>query len=110
MSLNNSKYLYLGKFPGEICNEYNELKKIFASNTEPFIVKELKIQMEKENLIESAWMAGAGGGGFLYIWLKENEENNSFEKLQKLLKSDERWNDMNIWRVELENKIPLLVE
>uniref|UniRef100_A0A1I8BSM9 GHMP_kinases_N domain-containing protein n=1 Tax=Meloidogyne hapla TaxID=6305 RepID=A0A1I8BSM9_MELHA len=98
-----------GKFPSEICTEYNEFKKIFASNTEPSLVTELKKQMEKENLIESAWMAGAGGGGFLYIWLKEGK-NNVLEKLENLLKSDRRWKGMNIWRVELENKEPLIVE
>ena len=65
--------------------------------------------MEKENLIESAWMAGAGGGGFLYIWLKQ-KENNILEKLENLLKSDGRWKEMNIWRVELENKQPLIVK
>nr|CAD2189420.1 unnamed protein product [Meloidogyne enterolobii] len=97
-----------GKFPSEVCTEYNELKKIFASNTEPSQVTELKNLMEKENLIESAWMAGAGGGGFLYIWLKQTE-NNVLDKLENLLKSDGRWKEMNIWRVELEDKQPLIV-
>uniref|UniRef100_A0A914L4T0 GHMP kinase N-terminal domain-containing protein n=1 Tax=Meloidogyne incognita TaxID=6306 RepID=A0A914L4T0_MELIC len=103
------KMLIEGKFPSEVCTEYNELKKIFASNTEPSQVTELKNLIEKENLIESAWMAGAGGGGFLYIWLKQTE-NNVLEKLENLLKSDWRWKEMDIWRVELENKQPLIVK
>ncbi|CAK5056778.1 unnamed protein product [Meloidogyne enterolobii] len=65
--------------------------------------------MEKENLVESAWMAGAGGGGFLYIWLKQTE-NNVLDKLENLLKSDGCWKEMNIWRVELEDKQPLIVK
>lgn len=67
------KLFFLGIFPIKVCEQYNNLKKIFVNNSEPENVSKLKIKFINANLIETAWMAGAGGGGYLYLWLKENK-------------------------------------
>lgn len=40
----------------------------------------------RENLCSSAWIAGAGGGGFLYTWLAKNQE---FSEVEDFLKGTE---------------------
>nr|CDJ80546.1 GHMP kinase domain containing protein [Haemonchus contortus] len=60
-----------GKMPYNLIDLYYEAKKTLATGCEPEIVTSLISQLKRENLIETAWLAGAGGGGFLYVWLKD---------------------------------------
>ncbi|KHJ81411.1 hypothetical protein OESDEN_18903 [Oesophagostomum dentatum] len=56
----------------DLIDVYYKAKKTLATGCEPDIVASLISSLKRENLIETAWLAGAGGGGFLYIWLKPN--------------------------------------
>ncbi|KAL3076274.1 hypothetical protein niasHS_013545 [Heterodera schachtii] len=100
------KELREGKFPSEMCRQYNGLKKEFTAETEPRKVAELNEELTASGLAEVAWIAGAGGGGFLYVWLGTGQ---TLEELEKFLASDERWKGMNVWRVEMEEKEPMRI-
>ncbi|VDM70304.1 unnamed protein product [Strongylus vulgaris] len=58
--------------PHDLIEIYYNAKKALATGCEPDIVASLISSLKCENLIETAWLAGAGGGGFLYVWLKAN--------------------------------------
>uniref|UniRef100_A0A0N4X117 GHMP_kinases_N domain-containing protein n=1 Tax=Haemonchus placei TaxID=6290 RepID=A0A0N4X117_HAEPC len=60
-----------GTMPCELIELYYNAKKTLATGCEPEIVTCLISQLKRESLIETAWLAGAGGGGFLYVWLKD---------------------------------------
>lgn len=61
---------------GKLINEYWEQKCIMAggdgSGVEPEEVKTLLRLLKKSNLIEGGTLCGAGGGGFIFLLLKEN--------------------------------------
>ncbi|MFH4982781.1 hypothetical protein AB6A40_009490 [Gnathostoma spinigerum] len=69
LSESSASKLANGEFPVEEVKSYYEIKKCIATGCEPLNVKEFKNYLEAEKIIESAWIAGAGGGGFLYLWL-----------------------------------------
>uniref|UniRef100_A0A914GZ23 GHMP kinase N-terminal domain-containing protein n=1 Tax=Globodera rostochiensis TaxID=31243 RepID=A0A914GZ23_GLORO len=98
------KALLEGKFPSDICREYNALKKEFTAGTMPSKVAELSRELTAEGLAEAAWMAGAGGGGFLYVWLREHR---TLEELECFLAGDKRWHGMGVWRAEMEVAEPM---
>uniref|UniRef100_A0A7I5E748 GHMP_kinases_N domain-containing protein n=1 Tax=Haemonchus contortus TaxID=6289 RepID=A0A7I5E748_HAECO len=60
-----------GKMPCKLIELYYNAKKTLATGCEPEIVTSLISHLKRENLIKTAWLAGAGGGGFLYVWLKD---------------------------------------
>lgn len=96
-----------GEFPSKYCAEYNELKKHFAQNTEPQIVGEFKRELMRRGLAEVGWMAGAGGGGFLYIWMAKGTR---VEQIEEMIGGDDRWRGMGIWRVQMEEWGPMEVK
>uniref|UniRef100_A0A183CC74 GHMP_kinases_N domain-containing protein n=1 Tax=Globodera pallida TaxID=36090 RepID=A0A183CC74_GLOPA len=98
------KALLEGKFPSEICREYNALKKEFTAGTMPSKVAELSRELTADGVAEAAWMAGAGGGGFLYVWLREHR---TLEELERFLAGDKRWHGMGVWRAEMEEAEPM---
>ncbi|RCN43194.1 hypothetical protein ANCCAN_10839 [Ancylostoma caninum] len=59
-----------GEMPCDLIDVYYHAKKTLATGCEPDIVACLISSLKGGNLIETAWLAGAGGGGFLYVWLK----------------------------------------
>uniref|UniRef100_A0A914R5D2 GHMP kinase N-terminal domain-containing protein n=1 Tax=Panagrolaimus davidi TaxID=227884 RepID=A0A914R5D2_9BILA len=61
-----------GIFPCEIAESYHEIKKKLAIGSEPIFVGDLIKDLKSAGIVEAAWIAGAGGGGFLYVYLKEN--------------------------------------
>ncbi|KAK5981821.1 hypothetical protein GCK32_000346 [Trichostrongylus colubriformis] len=63
-----------GRMPCELIEVYYRAKKVLATGCEPEIVTSLISQLKRANLIETAWLAGAGGGGFLYVWAKNGIE------------------------------------
>ncbi|WKX94042.1 hypothetical protein Q1695_011363 [Nippostrongylus brasiliensis] len=60
-----------GIMPCELVETYYKAKKQLASGCEPAMVASLIDGLKSEGLVETAWLAGAGGGGFLYVWLKD---------------------------------------
>ncbi|KAK6032976.1 hypothetical protein OSTOST_00831 [Ostertagia ostertagi] len=56
--------------PRDLIELYYRAKQMLATGCEPDIVTSLIAELKRENLIDTAWLAGAGGGGFLYTWLK----------------------------------------
>ncbi|EPB68117.1 GHMP kinase protein [Ancylostoma ceylanicum] len=65
-----AKALKGGEMPCDLIDVYYHAKKTLATGCEPDIVASLISSLKGANLIETAWLAGAGGGGFLYVWLK----------------------------------------
>lgn len=60
-----------GVMPIDLIELYYSAKKKLASGCEPEFLSSLISRLKAEELIETAWLAGAGGGGFLYVWLKD---------------------------------------
>ncbi|KAJ1363751.1 hypothetical protein KIN20_023680 [Parelaphostrongylus tenuis] len=60
-----------GHMPCDLIDLYYQAKKALATGCEPETVTSLIFRLKTANLIETAWLAGAGGGGFLYVWLRE---------------------------------------
>lgn len=56
--------------------QYHEDKKKMAPGSEPVFVRNLIEDLRIGGFIEVAWLAGAGGGGFLYVWLKDGISKN----------------------------------
>jgi hypothetical protein len=83
------------------------LKKQFAKNTEPKIVTEFKEELMRRGMAEVGWMAGAGGGGFLYIWLARGVK---VAEMEEMMGTDARWSGMQIWRVKMEKEMPMDVK
>lgn len=90
--------------------EYYTQKKALATGCEP---PALGRQLDTlKDLLETAWLAGAGGGGFLYVWLKEG---TSLEEIREHLVST-KWEEealqepgQSVHRVEVDNE-PLQVD
>ncbi|KAK6734201.1 hypothetical protein RB195_017777 [Necator americanus] len=61
-----------GRIDHDLVEVYYRAKKSFASGCEPETIASLISSLKSKDLIETAWLAGAGGGGFLYVWLKPN--------------------------------------
>ncbi|CAJ0608588.1 unnamed protein product [Cylicocyclus nassatus] len=61
-----------GRMPHDLIEVYYNAKKTLATGCEPDIVSSLISSLKSNNLVETAWLAGAGGGGFLYVWMKPN--------------------------------------
>lgn len=57
------------KFPVAEVQRYHEDKKRIATGCEPAFVRSLIEDLQSNGFAECAWLAGAGGGGFLYVWL-----------------------------------------
>ncbi len=57
---------------GKCARIYWEQKKEMAPGCEPEAVKGLVESLYVQDLIEAGWLAGAGGGGFLYLLLKDH--------------------------------------
>lgn len=98
-----AKQLLSEKFPTEEVSKYHELKKKVALNAEPGFIRDLILDLKSENLIETSWIAGAGGGGFLYVFIKENK---NLEDLQEFI-SKEKYSKLNlkISSIKIENKV-----
>jgi hypothetical protein len=58
----------VGIFPCASVERYYSQKKLMACGCEPSSVAELIAELKSAGLVEIAWLAGAGGGGFLYVW------------------------------------------
>lgn len=52
-----------------------------APGCEPTNVRALLDLLYRENLIHAGWLAGAGGGGFLYLLTKEPKCTDQLKKL-----------------------------
>lgn len=65
---------------------YWEQKKFFNPGSVPSAVADLLTYLFDDGLIYSGWLAGAGGGGFLYLICRET---NNYLKLQKILSENE---------------------
>ncbi|KAE9548377.1 hypothetical protein FO519_008415 [Halicephalobus sp. NKZ332] len=91
-----------GIFPTEEVSDYHELKKKVAFGAEPIFIKNLISELKSENLIETAWISGAGGGGFLYVYLQKNK---NFDDLKKFI-SKEKYSDLNleISSIQIDNE------
>ncbi|KAI1711957.1 L-fucose kinase [Ditylenchus destructor] len=98
--------LQKGHFPLNQCTHYNELKKVLASNTETPIVSDLRAQLYEVGLSLTSWVAGAGGGGFLYVWLAQDKTVND---VRTFLSSDNKWKGMYVSSVQIDYN-PLEIE
>ncbi|KAI1727436.1 L-fucose kinase [Ditylenchus destructor] len=98
--------LQKGYFPLNQCAHYNELKKAFASNTETPIVSDLRAHLYEVGLCSTSWVAGAGGGGFLYVWLAPDKTVND---VRTSLSSDNKWKGMSVSSVQIDYN-PLEIE
>uniref|UniRef100_A0A158P7S1 GHMP_kinases_N domain-containing protein n=1 Tax=Angiostrongylus cantonensis TaxID=6313 RepID=A0A158P7S1_ANGCA len=67
-----SDALRAGHMPCDLIDLYYEAKKALATGCEPEVVTSLIFRLKTEKLIDTAWLAGAGGGGFLYAWLRKD--------------------------------------
>uniref|UniRef100_A0A915D9V3 GHMP kinase C-terminal domain-containing protein n=1 Tax=Ditylenchus dipsaci TaxID=166011 RepID=A0A915D9V3_9BILA len=88
-----------GHFPVAQLEQYNKLKKAFASNTETVLVKQLRQQLSQLELATVSWVAGAGGGGFLYVLLAEHI---SIDDLREFLKSHKDYCDLTVSCVTID--------
>ncbi|KHN78470.1 L-fucose kinase [Toxocara canis] len=74
-----AKFIRQGVFPVAEVEQYYEDKKKMAPGSEPNFIRKLIDDLKTNDLIEAAWLAGAGGGGFLYVWLKDGVSRTSLE-------------------------------
>uniref|UniRef100_A0A914DDI8 GHMP kinase N-terminal domain-containing protein n=1 Tax=Acrobeloides nanus TaxID=290746 RepID=A0A914DDI8_9BILA len=86
-------------FPLKQCVNYHELKKTFASGSEPLFVADLIRCLKERNFVEEAWIAGAGGGGFLYVWLQRNVR---VEDLRKFFQLCSAFNQLTVSSIEID--------
>ncbi|CAI4232816.1 unnamed protein product [Auanema sp. JU1783] len=61
-----------GVFPSKSVEEYLEIKKYLTSKNLSKRVNSLIYFLKKEKVAEACWFPGAGGGGYLCIWLCKN--------------------------------------
>lgn len=61
----------------------------------------------RDNLIETGWAAGAGGGGFLYLWLTEKTNPGDVEFF---LMANKRFSEMTCHTVNIPTLSPFTVE
>ncbi|CAI5441093.1 unnamed protein product [Caenorhabditis angaria] len=90
-----------GKMPIDLINQYYAAKKLLTSGCEPKIVKNLLAKLKNENLIETGWLAGAGGGGFCYVWLAKSVK---FEDVCRFLERNGEFCDMTCHTVTISNQ------
>ncbi|TKR57357.1 hypothetical protein L596_030840 [Steinernema carpocapsae] len=91
--------LFNGKFPVLECSRYNELKSHMAKNALPIDVEEVFEELQHLKIIETAWMCGAGGGGYACAWL--TDELNVREKLVYALYN---WNEeAAVYTIEVDH-------
>uniref|UniRef100_A0A7E4UWX7 GHMP_kinases_N domain-containing protein n=1 Tax=Panagrellus redivivus TaxID=6233 RepID=A0A7E4UWX7_PANRE len=95
-----------GEFPVTEVTQYHESKKILATGAEPANVAELIADLKENNQIEAAWIAGAGGGGFLYVWMTEGI---TAKELRHYLAKDANYSGMSVHEIEVDMD-PLIVE
>ncbi|CAD6198729.1 unnamed protein product [Caenorhabditis auriculariae] len=80
-----------GSLPVKLVDEYYAAKKVLTPGCEPTAVGQLIEMLKNSGTIETAWMAGAGGGGFLYVYLKPE---TTFDYLSEKISGDFRFSSM----------------
>uniref|UniRef100_A0A914YBH1 GHMP kinase N-terminal domain-containing protein n=1 Tax=Panagrolaimus superbus TaxID=310955 RepID=A0A914YBH1_9BILA len=101
-----AKQISAGIFPSDIVENYHEIKKKLAVGSEPSFVGDLIKDLKDAGIVEAAWIAGAGGGGFLYVYLKENISRQNLEN--HICKHSE-YSLLKVSSVEIDNN-PLQIE
>uniref|UniRef100_A0A183V957 GHMP_kinases_N domain-containing protein n=1 Tax=Toxocara canis TaxID=6265 RepID=A0A183V957_TOXCA len=89
-----------------LLQQYYEDKKKMAPGSEPNFIRKLIDDLKTNDLIEVAWLAGAGGGGFLYVWLKDGVSRTS---LETYLTRNEMHRDLTVHSITVDFN-PLIVE
>ncbi|ULU04407.1 hypothetical protein L3Y34_017287 [Caenorhabditis briggsae] len=90
----------------ELLRKYHETKK-FMTRFEPAIVTELLETLQRKSMIDVGWAAGAGGGGFLYLWLCDQY---SPEYVKNFLKSQPQFSSMTCHRITIPLVPPVTLE
>lgn len=65
---------------------WNQKKSMVPHGTEPQVVGELLQYLHSSNLLYAGWLAGAGGGGFLYLITRNT---NQFSTIKEILSANE---------------------
>ncbi|CAO4364346.1 unnamed protein product [Caenorhabditis nigoni] len=90
----------------DLLKKYHETKK-FMTRFEPAIVTELLETLQRKSMIDVGWAAGAGGGGFLYLWLCDE---TSPESVKNFLKSQPQFSSMTCHRITIPLVPPVTLE
>uniref|UniRef100_A0A914ZFT4 L-fucose kinase n=2 Tax=Parascaris univalens TaxID=6257 RepID=A0A914ZFT4_PARUN len=93
-------------FPVAEVEQYYKDKKKMAPGSEPVFVRNLIEELRISGFIEVAWLAGAGGGGFLYVWLKDGVSKNL---LEDYLRHSEAYRHLTVHSITVDFN-PLVVE
>ncbi|KAF1765050.1 hypothetical protein GCK72_005001 [Caenorhabditis remanei] len=90
----------------ELLEQYDKTKN-FMTRCEPPIVASMLEQLKEQNLIEVGWAAGAGGGGFVYLWLTDNTPASS---VKKFLESSPRFSAMTCHQITIALVHPVTLQ
>ncbi|VDK80382.1 unnamed protein product, partial [Anisakis simplex] len=88
----SARLIQQGVFPMVQVERYYESKKRLAPGCEPIFVKKLIDDLKSAGLVEAAWLSGAGGGGFLCVWLMDGISRHILTEY--LRKNDVSFNDI----------------
>ncbi|PAV79578.1 hypothetical protein WR25_23985 [Diploscapter pachys] len=94
-----AKFIEDGILPTSDIGHYYEAKKTLAEGCEPENVRNLIRDMQTLDLFESVCLAGAGGGGYLYCYLKPGD---SIEQLKSLLQKNHSEMSLHAINVDLK--------
>ncbi|CAI2340754.1 unnamed protein product [Caenorhabditis sp. 36 PRJEB53466] len=92
--------------PVKLLEQYHSTKN-FMTCCEPPIVTALLEQLKKKKMIKVGWAAGAGGGGFVYLWLTKRTERNQVEQF---ISSTDQFSNMTCHSITIQTVCPFTVE
>ncbi|VDD92151.1 unnamed protein product [Enterobius vermicularis] len=96
---NSAKLFAKSSFPLNDVRQYYADKKAIASTCEPAFVRRLIEDLNESRLIECAWLAGAGGGGFLNVWLSEGHD---IDDVRQHLQSSVVYSGLSVHSIEVD--------
>uniref|UniRef100_A0A914V2R6 GHMP kinase C-terminal domain-containing protein n=1 Tax=Plectus sambesii TaxID=2011161 RepID=A0A914V2R6_9BILA len=91
---------------GLCARRYWEQKKLMAAGCEPEEVALLISNLYERSVADAAWLAGAGGGGFLYVLLQEGK---TIQDLTQTIGNVQGCESMTVHSVEIDQE-PLTVD
>ncbi|EGT52322.1 hypothetical protein CAEBREN_24546 [Caenorhabditis brenneri] len=95
-----------GEVGVELLEQYHNTKN-FMTRCEPVIVTNLLETLKDNNMIEVGWCAGAGGGGFLYLWLTPDTNPSD---VKKHIGSLPQFSEMTFHTITIATDTPITLE
>ncbi|CAL2031632.1 unnamed protein product [Caenorhabditis brenneri] len=95
-----------GEIEVKLLEQYHSTKN-FMTRCEPVIVTNLLETLKSSHMIDVGWCAGAGGGGFLYLWLTPYADPSD---VKKLIGSLPQFSEMTFHTITIPTDAPITLE